>query len=134
MVKRAAMTKSAKQNMVANNDETKPTVGEELFLVHLSRFAREERDPNDFDREAIHTVTGKTVGEELWEIHCKRMQGLDDEEDTEDYLAKTEHVVPISMSTSERHPRIKRKTKTPIKHPRRIMQLRSGRGVRVSLD
>jgi len=73
-------------------DSIKRSVGEELYLVHLSRFGNEEPDPEDYDREVEVLEKKKeeqeghlTAGEQLWLVHCKRKQGCDDEdEDDED--------------------------------------------------
>lgn len=69
----------------------KPTVGEELFLVHLKRLHREEEAEGDVDVVDDHDYlittsgtsqrkrSGSTVGEELWQIHCKRSRGMSEE-------------------------------------------------------
>ena len=91
------------------------TLGEELFLVHLSRFQKNEPSPEDFDRYQEYypdNNTGKksqkeslpryrfplentsrrmSVGEELWRIHCKRNQGA----------AATATATPITSSDEE---------------------------------
>ena len=66
----------------------KPTVGEELFLVHLKR-CREEELLEHQDVDVFHFGTSSptrersnsTVGEELWEIHRRRSQGLNEDDD-----------------------------------------------------
>ena len=60
------------------------TVGEELFLVHLSRFGKEEPREGDLDldvKQKAHNHTGMSVGEELWRVHCKRSNGVEFESD-----------------------------------------------------
>jgi len=63
------------------------TTGEELYLVHLSRFANP--GPEDYDRDGEFKANGKrkdrslSLGEELWQIHCRRSQGCCEEEDEE---------------------------------------------------
>lgn len=59
-------------------EETKkdrPTVGEELFLVHLRR-CRDEEDDHDHE-EGPRKRSASTIGEELWEIHLKRSRGME---------------------------------------------------------
>lgn len=58
----------------------KPTVGEELFLVHLSRKVPPEED---FDIDSPRKRS-RSVGEELWGVHLKRTEGLEPDIDTED--------------------------------------------------
>ena len=61
----------------------KRTVGEELFLIHLSRF--KEATEADYDHEdRPPRKPAMTVGEELWRIHCKRSQGLPQEEEEDE--------------------------------------------------
>lgn len=65
------------------SEEEKKTLGEELYLVHLERFNKEERSPEDFDLEAKPKPREITPGEELWLVHCKRTAGVQLEEDCE---------------------------------------------------
>lgn len=56
---------------------SKRTVGEELFLVHLSR-----QDPEDavVDKDGVsdpQRKRSKSVGEELFEVHLKRCAGVE---------------------------------------------------------
>jgi hypothetical protein len=55
--------------------ESKRTMGEELFLIHLSR--QTELGVDDFDHETKpqQRERGTSVGEELWQVHCKRACG-----------------------------------------------------------
>jgi hypothetical protein len=55
---------------------SKKTVGEELFLVHLSRVGNEGPGEKDLDADKKHHESDMTVGEELWRIHCKRSSGM----------------------------------------------------------
>jgi len=76
--------------------EEKRTVGEELYLIHLSRFSKEERSPDDYDHETspLTKIPGHkpTLGEELWRIHCKRSQGMIDVDHEEmEYGAAKRH-------------------------------------------
>jgi hypothetical protein len=106
-------TTSINSNSKTNSDsnQERRTVGEELFLVHLSRASAAEPDPADFDREtkakavaavaAAASATKKkakpksinpsddedmllTPGEELWKVHCKRFKGSDDDADDDE--------------------------------------------------
>jgi hypothetical protein len=66
------------------NDKTtqERTRGEELFLVHLSRFNKEKRSETDFDHETKEPRTRTmSAGEELWQVHLKRSAGLEQEGD-----------------------------------------------------
>ena len=70
----------------AVSKKDKPTVGEELFLVHLKRCREEELDEHqDVDvfgtSPPLRKRSNSTVGEELWEIHRRRSQGLNEDED-----------------------------------------------------
>ena len=60
------------------------TVGEELFLVHLSRVGKEGPGVDDLDldiKQEAHNRTGMSVGDELWRVHCKRSNGMEFESD-----------------------------------------------------
>mmetsp|Transcript_10406 Transcript_10406/g.22945 ORF Transcript_10406/g.22945 Transcript_10406/m.22945 type:complete len:136 (-) Transcript_10406:344-751(-) len=124
-----------------DKDDDRKTVGEELFLVHLSRFS--ERSPDDYDREKpAHRSIERSVGEELWQVHCQRMKGVEFEEDRgeeDDSSSNVEgghdsNVVVTHNGGSKKKHAIKRgKRHSPIQHPRRIITLRSGKHVRVSL-
>jgi hypothetical protein len=64
--------------------KTKKSLGEELFLVHLSRYTPEKVDDFDHeDPEHLHSKSGMTVGEELWQVHCKRASECVEDEDNE---------------------------------------------------
>lgn len=69
-------------------EKGKPTTaGEELFLVHLQRYAGVEPQAEDFDHEVPHHAM-HTPGEELWSVHLKRSQGIEPDYDRkEDYVA-----------------------------------------------
>lgn len=58
----------------------KRTVGEELFLVHLSR-----QDPEDIvtDKDGVfpQRKRSKSIGEELFDVHLKRVAGVDPDYD-----------------------------------------------------
>lgn len=60
---------------------SKTTLGEELYRIHLQRFNKEERQPDDFDHEAPHHAE-RTIGEELWRVHCQRSLGQENEPET----------------------------------------------------
>jgi hypothetical protein len=63
----------------ASPSHCQKTLGEELFLVHLDRFSKQQPSPDDFDREKskqASEATSATVGEELWMLHCKRRKTL----------------------------------------------------------
>jgi hypothetical protein len=68
------------------NENCGKTIGEELFLVHLSRKKSDTVDENDDDDDVDHEVFRRTKepemspGEELWHIHCKRAEGHLDED------------------------------------------------------
>lgn len=62
----------------------KVTLGEELFLVHLSRSGDPTTEDFDHDEEILHHVPVMTVGEELWRIHLKRNASVRDAEDVDD--------------------------------------------------
>lgn len=79
----------------------KGTLGEELFMVHLSRMSDKTED--DFDSEFKQTHTPQTtLGESLWQVHLKRSAGLEDEPETEDNV-KTKRS-SRKKSRSERFP------------------------------
>ena len=59
----------------------KPTLGEELFMVHLSRMSD---TPEDIDSEINMTHQPQTtLGESLWQVHLKRSAELGEEPDEE---------------------------------------------------
>ena len=66
--------------------EEKRTVGEELFLVHLSRANTTEPTVQDFDHvaKAERKMPATSPGEELWKIHCHRSAGIELDEDLDD--------------------------------------------------
>ncbi|KAL3916692.1 MAG: hypothetical protein SGILL_005061 [Bacillariaceae sp.] len=79
----------------AISKKDKPTVGEELFLVHLKRCREEELEQQQRDCGIIPPArkrSNSTVGEELWEIHLRRSQGLNEEDDrdVEEHASSTE--------------------------------------------
>jgi hypothetical protein len=66
----------------ATSEDGKRTLGEELYLVHLSRFNKLERSETDFDHEDKEPrKRSLSAGEELWNVHLKRSAGLDLEGD-----------------------------------------------------
>jgi len=72
---------------------TKPTLGEELFLVHLNRNAGKPVSEQDFDtvmssQSPTSRKRSRSVGEELWEVHVRRSQGLEPDYDTEEASTK----------------------------------------------
>lgn len=86
------------------------TVGEELFLVHLSRETPDERlAERDIDGQP--RKRSRSVGEELFEIHLKRSQGFEPDCDVpNDEKPKTTPRMP------------KKKTHPPVSH---VIHLRS---------
>jgi hypothetical protein len=69
----------------------KKTLGEELFLVHLSRQTHTLPTADDFDhedRKQRDTDRRPSIGEELWHVHCKRAVGtiMDEDLDEDDNL------------------------------------------------
>jgi hypothetical protein len=60
------------------------TIGEELFLVHLSRKKSDAigKIEDDVDHDVIQRTKEPEMspGEELWHIHCKRAEGHLDED------------------------------------------------------
>jgi hypothetical protein len=94
----------------------KPTVGEELFLVHLKRLHREEAACGDVDVEDDHDHpqttsqrkrSASTVGEELWQIHCKRSHCMSEEQvdeevevDSDEHHKQKKTVASISTKSS----------------------------------
>jgi hypothetical protein len=88
--------------------ENKTTLGESLFLVHLSR--QTEVSAEDFDHEAKHQrERGASVGEELWHVHCKRAAGNLDQDYEDD---------EVPISAPEETTRAKDKPETPPKKSR----------------
>lgn len=64
------------------NDE-KPTIGEELYLVHLHRHEREAPSEDDFDRDAPPRERSRSIGEEMWDVHLKRSRGMEPDFDVD---------------------------------------------------
>jgi hypothetical protein len=61
------------------------TPGEELYLVHLSRY---HPSPEDFDHDGpTKRERSMSAGEELWELHCRRSNGRASEYEDEDFGA-----------------------------------------------
>lgn len=59
----------------------KPSLGDELFMVHLSRMSD---TPEDVDKEISLTHQPQTtIGESLWQVHLKRSAGLGEESEEE---------------------------------------------------
>jgi hypothetical protein len=86
----------------------KRSIGEELFLVHLSR----QRSDEDGDTILLRN-RARSVGEELYEIHLKRARGM--EPDDDDTMPKPEipfkgHV--LRLRSRDVPPRCKNVTST----------------------
>ena len=65
-------------------EDGKPTIGEELFLVHLSRHQGEQPSEEDFDYECPRKKQRSvSVGEELWNVHMCRNKGMEQDFDEE---------------------------------------------------
>jgi hypothetical protein len=95
----------------------KPTLGEELFMIYLSRM---NDAPEDIDREVSHIHQPQTtVGESLWQVHLKRSAGLQEELDEEDAVGRKR-----KKSKSKRH---NRKVESSRRAPSRILKLRNRR-------
>jgi hypothetical protein len=62
------------------------TRGEELYLLHLSRFEKDERSPEDFDLTITPRKRSTSAGEELWVVHCQRSQERNAEDNDESEL------------------------------------------------
>jgi hypothetical protein len=81
--------------MAMSEEAAKKTLGEELFLVHLSRQVDVTADDVDHElrKEREHKLT---IGDELWQVHCKRAANKTDEED-----GSLE--APVSPTTTKKH-------------------------------
>jgi hypothetical protein len=102
------------------SEDLKRTLGEELYLIHLSRFNKLERSGNDYDHETKEPRKRSfSAGEELWQVHLKRSVGLDLEADEE-----KEPTIPTKRT----------KVGTPVtkKIPTRVMHLRN-RNVKIPI-
>jgi hypothetical protein len=87
------------------SNKNKPTVGEELFLVHLRRCRQEEEDHDHLEASA-RKRSPSTVGEELWEVHLKRSRGLGEHREEEETLSSDngsheEKKAMLSSATAE---------------------------------
>jgi hypothetical protein len=81
----------------------KATVGEELFLVHLSRHKGEGPREDDLDIENPRKRS-RSVGEELWEVHLKRTEGLEPDVETVDSKPLEAPVVKSKAPKPKRTP------------------------------
>jgi hypothetical protein len=96
--------------MNATDQQKAPTVGEELWNVHLRRQNEVETTEEDFDhspRKRTHSV-----GEELWGIHIKRSRGIDLSVDKEETVLKSDSKQGVSETKHCRYnlrKRIKKK-------------------------
>lgn len=118
----------------------KPSLGEELFLVHLNRFDQEERSPDDFDRDEVNGGSSPcqrerslSRGEELWHVHCKRMEQSEPDYDED---VDTNAATAAASTTTTTPPKLKRgaiknkgnrmkRAERPHKVRSRILQLRN---------
>jgi hypothetical protein len=105
------------------DEHDKRTLGEELYLVHLSRFNKLERSETDYDHEAKEPrKRSLSAGEELWQVHLKRSAGLDLEadEDKEPSTIGTKKKLKVETPVTKKSP-------TPIakKGPTRVIHLRN---------
>lgn len=83
----------------AATQEDKKSVGEELFLVHLSRHKGEAPSEEDFDFESPRKkARAPSIGEELWYVHCKRNEGMEPDAD-EDATSKESKMVSKTKKT-----------------------------------
>ena len=79
---KAVPPKNAKEKKNENPTAEKPTIGEELWSVHLHRGDKPSED--DLDRDALpHRERSRSVGEELWEVHLNRSKGMEPDLDVE---------------------------------------------------
>jgi hypothetical protein len=90
----------------SSNNDTR-TIGEQLYLVHLNRFNKLERNADDFDHEeTTKEPRGRSfsAGEELWQVHLRRSAGLEPDDDKEeDAIAKRARVgTPESKTHKKR--------------------------------
>ena len=78
------------------SQESKKSVGEELFLVHLSRQTKSVNSPDDLDL-GVSTKRDRdtTVGEELWRVHCQRAGGRIDDDYEGDEVNNNEKVLHL---------------------------------------
>jgi hypothetical protein len=96
----------------------KSTLGEELFMIHLSRMSDV---PEEIDREIsqIHKPQ-TTVGESLWQVHLKRSAGSQEELDEEDTVGRKR-----SSRKKSKLERFNRKVESLRRAPSRILKLRN---------
>jgi hypothetical protein len=90
--------------------DDKKTPGEELYLVHLSRFSKLPRSENDFDHETKEPRKRSfSAGEELWQIHLKRSAGLDPEadEDKEPTIATVTKKLKVGRPVTKKIPKLR---------------------------
>lgn len=72
--------------------DSKRSVGEELYLVHLSRHSKQQEVDIDRDKSTISSGT-RTPGEELWLIHCERSKERRLEEEEEENQLEHAHMM-----------------------------------------
>jgi len=92
----------------------KPTLGEELFLVHLSRHKNEAPSEDDFDHD-LPRKRARSIGEELWEVHMQRSKGLEPDFD-----------VALPKERKNRHTPRKNNRKSNLKKPARCSERLAG--------
>ena len=91
---------------------TTRTRGEELYLVHLTRY---EPSPDDFDVDGIRKNRPRSMsaGEELWDIHCRRSRNrIEEEEEKEDEDDKQDDDKIQAEAEPEPTPKKRRTTTT----------------------
>jgi hypothetical protein len=92
----------------ATTDDNKKTPGEELYLVHLSRFNKLPRSENDFDHETKEPRKRSfSAGEELWQIHLKRSAGLDPEADVDKEPTIPTKKIKVGTTVTKRIPKLR---------------------------
>lgn len=75
------------------SDDSQQSVGEKMFLEHLSEISNFSQEVgNDTTERDANRIGTMSVGEELWLVHCRRSQGVEFELDEE---------VKISMPPKE---------------------------------
>ena len=88
--------------------DDKKTPGEELYLVHLSRYSKLPRSENDFDHEPKEPRTRSlSAGEELWQIHLKRSAGLDPEADEDKEPTNVTKRLKVGKVVTKKSPKLR---------------------------
>jgi hypothetical protein len=112
------------KNEENNSDELKlgkdgkPTLGEELFLVHLSRRSGEPPSVDDFDFESPRKKPrAESIGEELWNVHVRRSQNMEPDLDVDECETTTNKTSNVARSDKD-----KKRSNTRPKKPARCSE------------